>query len=99
MTCKEALKKFVDDYQGVMYLNYYATTGIFKLKIIVMDEKGESLKYTKMAASEDLVYEHMYDFIFNRMRRTNSPLTEVNGTSPLTEVNGTAVNFSNTYDK
>lgn len=94
MTCKEALKKFVDDYQGVMYLNYYATTGIFKLKIIVMDEKGESLKYTKMAASEDLVYEHMYDFIFNRMRRTNSPLSEMPVNSGT--INGNPVNFTNT---
>jgi hypothetical protein len=60
---KQMLIDLVNSFGGVMYLNYYGNTGIWKLKIIFVNQAEEEEKYTKMAASEDVVYEQMYDFI------------------------------------
>ena len=60
---KQMLIDLVNSFGGVMYLNYYGNTGIWKLKIIFVNQSEEEEKYTKMAASEDVVYEQMYDFI------------------------------------
>lgn len=63
MNKKESIYALVNNFQGVVYMNYYATTGIFKLKVIFNNESGEQEKYTTMSADEDTAFSVMYDKI------------------------------------
>jgi hypothetical protein len=60
---KEAVFALVNKFQGVIYSNYYATTGITKIKVIFNNENEEQEKYTVMSADEELSYSLMYDKI------------------------------------
>ena len=63
MDKKQAIYDLVNSFQGVIYMNYYATTGIYKLKVIFNNEAGEQEKYTTMSADEPTAYAVMYDKI------------------------------------